>query len=94
MIILIYLLHIPFTFFAKKTIDKSEKKMSKMVTQSQVTEETKSGNVRSSIITEYLDFNLCKMVNAWFRIDSRNEKLISENLTGPLVELLCQNYDC
>ena len=64
-----------------------------MTTQSQENDETKSVNASSSIITEYLHFNLSKNVNAWIQSDSRDEKLIWKNLTRQLVELLRQNYD-
>ena len=69
-------------------------KMSKMKTQSKSVEKTKSvKSTGSEIINNYFDFNLKKMVNAWFRIDARDEKHICENLSAPLIELLCPNYD-
>ena len=63
-----------------------------MVTRSILNDETKSVR-NSSIVTEYLNFNLNRKANAWIQSDSRNEKLIGESLTGPLVELIHQEYD-
>ena len=63
-----------------------------MNTRSNKSNDGKSVNM-SSIVTEYLNVSLSKMLNTWFQIDSRDEKNIVENLKGPIVELLLQRYE-
>ena len=80
----------PYKLFAKRKPLSKNKMSKKMNTRSN---KSNNGKSVSSIITEYLNVSISGTLISWFQIGSRNEKIIVENLKGPIVKLLLQRYE-